>query len=1145
MRNIIVLIFTAVSFISFSQDLINNTSKTIKIQNDTTILDSLSISQNGFSINTVGGIKLDSNLYKIDFARSLLIVDKQLIGQEVNVKYKTFPINFSKKYFHKNYDEVTKAALYNKPVKYSQFYTNTTNDDFFGAGNLNKSGSISRGVTVGNNQNAVVNSSLNLQMSGKISENISILAAITDDNIPIQPDGSSQQIREFDKIYISLFDKNNKLTVGDFQIQKPVGYFMNFNKKLQGASFETNVHLKKNRLFKSTISGALAKGKYNRMQVVAIEGNQGPYRLQGAENEMYIIVLSGTEKVYIDGRLLTRGQENDYIINYNTGEITFTPKQPITKDKRIIVEFEYSDKNYARFTIFNGNEYRTKNANLYLNIFSESDSRNQPINQTLNDNEKLILSQIGDSLQNAVVYNIDSVGFNDDEILYKKIDSLGYSNVYVYSTNADSAVYRLGFSYVGQNNGNYIKTSTATNGKVFKWVEPVANVPQGDYEPVRVLITPKKTQMATFGGNVKITKNLSTSFELAVSSRDLNTFSDIDNGNNDGYALKFGLQKVNYFTDTTAKITTNVNYSYIQDKFSAIERFKTSEFNRDWNINNINLTQEEQQVGMQLKFSKIKFGNVSYNIDFMNKGSDYTGLRNGITSHIDKKGFIFDFRGSYLKSESLHDNYEFLRYYGTLAKRFKLITIGTHIEQEQNIQKRDTLTDLLPTSFNYLQWEVFANNTDTTNNKFFTKYIHRDDYMPLNNSLKHTTQSNDIQAGANFFKNRKNIIKTLLNIRKLDIVDSNLTIHNAENSLTARIEHTARILKGVIVSTIFYETGTGLEEKREYSYLKVPAGQGIYVWIDHNENGIKELDEFEIAVFADEAEYIRIYTPSNDFIKVYTNQLSHTININPKRKWFNKDGVRGFIARFSDMLAYKFNNKSTLSDFPNSINPFYTTTDSTMISISNSVRNTLSFNKTATVWGIDYIFNNLNNRLLTVNGLDSKYLNSNGLRLRVNPINTITLINLFTLGLKKFDSQFFTTKNYNINYYENKAELAYQPNVKFRVSALYNYSDKQNTIGPEKSKTNDFGLEFRFNAVNKGNLSVKINLIKIDYNQTNSTPIAYEMLQGLFPGDNATWTVMYQRNLNSYLQLNLNYSGRYSEDIPVVHTGNVQLRAFF
>ncbi|MBK7971372.1 MAG: hypothetical protein IPK08_21905 [Bacteroidetes bacterium] len=64
-----------------------------------------------------------------------------------------------------------------------------------------------------------------------------ILAAITDNNIPVQPEGNTQQIQDFDKVFIQLSKNQSKLIAGDFELKRPDSYFMNFYKKGQGAVF--------------------------------------------------------------------------------------------------------------------------------------------------------------------------------------------------------------------------------------------------------------------------------------------------------------------------------------------------------------------------------------------------------------------------------------------------------------------------------------------------------------------------------------------------------------------------------------------------------------------------------------------------------------------------------------------------------------------------------------------------------------------------------------------------------------------------------------------------------------------------------------------------------------------------------------------
>ncbi|OIQ36010.1 MAG: hypothetical protein BM555_03555 [Crocinitomix sp. MedPE-SWsnd] len=1124
--------------------------KTMPFSSDTIQFDTVSVYNSGFEI-FVDGNKLSDNQYNLNSVKAYVILENGLSGKEIVVKYEPTPINFNQPLAHKSRDIIVSDTIQDVEAFIHTVSATNPNQDLFGSSKLNKQGSISRGVTVGNAQNLSLQSTLNLQLDGQIGPNLFMKGSISDNNIPFQPSGNTQKLQEFDQVYLKVYNDDFAVIGGDFWLRKPQGYFLNYAKRSQGVSVEafhdmSVLGMKGNAEHK--ISGAFSRGKFSRNVIQGVEGNQGPYRLTGTENEPFIIILAGTEKVFIDGQLMQRGQEFDYTIDYNTAEVTFTANQLVTKDKRIIVEFQYSDLNYARSLIAYNAEFKGEKYHSWINVYSEQDAKNQTIQQTLTTEKKGILAAVGDSIQLAFSNSIDSIGYFDNRVLYKLVDSVGYDSVLVFSVNADSAIYQASFRQVGDNNGDYIFEKFTANGRVYRWVAPVAGVPQGDYEAVQLLVAPQKKQMMSFGTEYLFSKHAKSSIEVAISNQDVNTFSNNDAGDNKGIAVKWKWDSDHAITESENwRLKTNANFELQQRHFQAIQWFRSVEFDRDWNVRSQPFSGNQWLSNAGLSLNGKGVGSFGYDFSNFVWGQDYQGFRNSLNTDIRTNGFNAKIDASWLLSDG-NESTSFLRHNSRISQNIKVLKVGFEDIHEQNEKFLEGDPTLQNTSYRFYDWKAFISTLDSSQNKFELYYRERYDWFSDSIDLRQSTKAQNIGIDAQLLKNRNNVFKVNLNYRKLAILDTTLFSGKPENTLLNRLEHVLRLWKGTVTATTFYEIGSGLELKREFIFIEVNDGQGTHTWIDYNNDGIKDLGEFEIAAFQDQGQYIRVFIPTNDYVKTYTNQFNSSIFLRPDRIWrAEKKGIKKMMSRFANQTVYKVNRKTSFEDALQAFNPFvYTIADTSLVSIATSFRNTFYFNKSSAVFGANYSYQENGSKVLLSNGFDSRLNTYHEVRLRWNISKEYNLRVNGVLGRKKSNSDYANNRNYFLNYFEIEPTLAYQPNTAFRVSLSGKLSDKLNNSDlAEHATIRDVGFDLRYNRAKKGSLNLRMNYILISYNASNNTSLAFEMLEGLKTGNNFTWGLSYQRKVAKNLQLNFNYNGRKSEDNNAIHSGGMELRAFF
>jgi len=1107
----------------------------IAVTFDTIHLEKVSINSSFFKLLDTNDKPVDSTFYSINFEKATLLLKKKwsLLSDSITVQYLKLPDAITKEYSIYDTSRVVVNEAASETLYQIKSYPIKKNTPFEG---LNTSGSITRGVTIGNNQNTVLNSNLDLQITGKLSEKVSLRASLQDSNIPLQDGGYSQKLDQFDNIFMELFSDKWNIRAGDVFLENRKTQFLNFNKKAQGiaANFDFGTAENKTNIF---VSAAIVRGQYARSDFVGQEGNQGPYKLIGQNGELYVLVISGSERVFVNGILLKRGENNDYTIDYNAGEILFTPLFTITSEMRIAIEYQYSNQNFTRLVTYAGGTHENKKWSFGGYLYSENDLKNQPLQQSLSTEQTQILADAGDNSDLMVAASAYVDSYSDNKILYKKTLLSNGIEIFENSNNPQDVLYNVRFTQVGENKGNYVLKNNAALGRIYLY-DPL----NGNYEPIIPLITPIKIQVATFLGKYKPTEKTALDFEIGLSNNDKNLFSSLDDSNNQGVATKINARQRLF--SKKWNVDAFANYQYVAKTFSSVERLYTIEFGRDWNLETTTIGNQSYLVS-GLNFTLPGKGNWVYQYEKLDFSDRFSGNRHILNALFNLQNWTIQNKGSFLKSDATSATSKFIRNQSQLKYNFKKNWVGTSLRLEDNQEKNKATNQFSALSQRFLEYGFFAGRGDST--KVFVElgYFNR-----TNDSLQSRGGTSTIQRVNNsqtfalrskLIQTKKSDLSLFANYRVFNFLDES---KKNEPSLNSRMVYNDRFLNQLIQSTTVFETNSGSIPQQEFTYLEVPVGQGVYTWNDYNSNGIQELEEFEIAPFVDQGKYIRIYLPNRIYIKTHQNKFSQSIILNPNQ-WQNATGFKKMLSYFYNQTSYlidrKIENKGDNFDLN-----LFSKSEENVLGLNSSFRNSLFYNRGKQKHSItySYIFNETIN-LLSVGSQEAK--NSSN-QLQYNHLYRKSW--LFGMFAKTSNTattlENFLDRNFNIKGYQLAPKISYLFTKSTSWDLFYELQNKENQIGKlETLLQNRFGTSFTYAGQNKLTMNGEISFYQNEYVGNEFSSVGFQMLEGLQRGQNLTWRLLVQKNLTNFLDINLNYQGRKSETSQTIHTGSVELRAYF
>jgi len=1067
----------------------------------------------------------------------------------LDVRYRSFPFDFKKSYRHREPVEMTDTASGRKETV-GRPVAAFSLDDLFGS-NLQKSGSIVRGFTVGSNRDLTLNSGFRMQMSGKITDDIELIAALTDENSPIQPEGNTQTLREVDKVFIELRGNNLGATLGDFNLDVTGNEFGSFNRKLQGA--------KGNWRFTSgasggniMVAGAVTRGKFTTNQFLGLDGVQGPYKLSAENGNPAIIVIAGTERVYVNGEQLTRGENNDYTIDYSNAELTFTTRRLVYGGARITVDFEYNDRQFNRSLIGAKAAVSFMNDRWSLSAthVREGDDQNSPVDLILSEADIEILNKAGDDRSKAVKSGAEYTGTGKGQYMQSSIqvktpsgkDSLLVVYKYAPEDTID-AVYSVSFSFVGDGLGSYKKISLGRY--------EFAGLYQGSYEPVRFLPIPEFHSLTDLDLGGKVGDDLKLTGEFAFSNFDPNRFSPLESGSHAGEAAKLGIQyspeHVHLGNLDIGSLDLKFKERFVGKKFSSLERLNEVEFARKWNIQDSSAQDEELSEG-SLSYRPLEPLSLTGGIGNVRRGEPFSSNRYTFATRLEAVQLPrVDYSLEEIESRNTLSDLAagWLRQRGSAQYRLWIFTPSVKFANEL-LTNRGLATDTLSAG-SYRFNEVYPGVVlgDPKDLYLAAETGWRWDDSLLAGSLERASRTFS-QHYRGEFRDWNSLSSSLdLSIQKRTFKPAFIERKNSDaETILLRWNSQYNPLQRGLESEWFYEVATERSARLERVFQRVPKGTGSYVYLgDLNGNHTVDPADFQLSRF--DGEFVAVTVPTDELVPVINLKASTRFRIAPEKIFSTPGGLGRLLSALSSETYLRVEEKSSQVDrsriyllhFSHFLN------EETTISGSNLITQDLYVLENRPEFSLRFRYSQSNGLLQYALISERLYSREQSVRLKWQLVKEISNQMDYTIKRDILSSKEGGNRVRAVYSKTLNSDWSYRPEQSVELGFSIGLGDATNFDTTEASM-NDQSVRLVFSFEGKGQLKAEMGREEVVLARGGTFP-PFELTSGRIAGKTWLWNLSLEYRVTQFIQASVGYDGRKEADLAPVHTARAEVRAFF